>query len=89
MEMRVASEISVGGQEPLNLLGILNSNPSSPTPTPPPPQVGSPIVYRMTENEFGSTFKLLPQTSQLRELQTIIRDRFDQSRRVNDHLSIN
>jgi len=38
--------------------------------------LGSPIVYRMKENEFGSAFKLLSQTSQLRELQTIIRDKF-------------
>lgn len=68
--MRVDSS---GGQG-VPVTGVLESNPSSPTPTPPHP-LGSPILYRMNDNEFGATFKLLPQTSQLHELQTIIRDR--------------
>ena len=63
----------MGGEEE-NGSTFLESNPSSPTPTPPPP-LGPPILYRMQDNEFGSNFKLLAQSDQMRELQTIIRDR--------------
>jgi len=51
------------------------SNPTSPAPTPPPP-VGPPVGYRMVDNEFGLNFKLVAQSDQMRELQTIIRDRY-------------
>lgn len=39
--------------------------------TPPP----GPIHYVPKENEFGSNFKILPVSDQIRELQTIIRDK--------------
>lgn len=34
-----------------------------------------PIIYVPKENEFGSNFKMLPVSDQIRELQTIIRDK--------------
>lgn len=39
--------------------------------TPPP----GPVVYTPKENEFGPNFKILPVSCQIRELQTIIRDK--------------
>jgi hypothetical protein len=39
--------------------------------TPPP----GPIIYVQKENEFGLNFKVLPVSDQIRELQTIIRDK--------------
>ncbi|ODN06331.1 Uracil phosphoribosyltransferase [Orchesella cincta] len=39
--------------------------------TPPP----GPLIYTPKENEFGQNFKILPVSCQIRELQTIIRDK--------------
>lgn len=41
-------------------------------PTPPP----GPLLYAPKENEFGKNLKILPVSCQIRELQTIIRDKY-------------
>jgi len=57
-----------------NGLDTLDSNPNSPTP-PMSSCAREPIPYLMKENEFGVNFKTLTESHQIKELQTIIRDK--------------
>jgi len=63
--------------------GVPHRSNSSLSTTPPP----GPILYTPKEKEFGDNFRLLPQSNQIRELQTIIRDKYSSSNSLSKNTS--
>lgn len=72
------SSVSSGQEQPMKQVRFANSSSSSSSSVPavlPAPDAGDGSIYAVNQDNIGPQLKLLPLNDQIRELQTIIRDK--------------